>query len=128
MLVSPGKSSRLRELRERAMAMKQPAAVAEQPQSIGVEADKTMSPELLLARRVIDQRLAEIEAALPVGKQRRMFKIRYGVELEQIRDLPIKRIVGLLEIVHPQLNNPLGSMKRIAELNYNGAEPNNSLV
>lgn len=51
-------------------------------------------------RRLITQRLSEILAQLPVGKQRSLFKIRYGVDLEQLEQLPVSRVAEILNI-HP---------------------------
>ncbi|NOV28618.1 hypothetical protein [Methylomonas sp. ZR1] len=122
LLVNPGKSSRLQEMRQRATTANQPAPAPTQPKLKAT--DESISPELALARQLIDQRLTEILAALPIGKQRRLFKIRFGVEPEQIKDLAIKQIFAMLEINHPQFNNLSANMKRIADLNYNGRQPN----
>lgn len=122
LLVNPGKSSRLQEMRQRAATANQPAPAPAQP-SFQAK-DENMSPEMALARQLIDHRLTEILAALPIGKQRRLFKIRFGVEPEKIKDLAIKQIFALLEINHPQLHNLSANMKRIADLNYNGRQPN----
>jgi hypothetical protein len=119
MLVSPGKSSRLRDMRNSVLEAKAPAPLV-QPKKQTTRDDKDLSPELTLARRLIDQRLAEIMATLPAGKQLSLFKIRFGVELDQIKTLPIKRVVAILKISHPQLNDPRGNMKQTVELTYNG--------
>ena len=50
-------------------------------------------------RRQIDQRLAEIVAQLPVGKQHSLFKIRFGVALDEIQNLPLEQIAQILKIV-----------------------------
>ncbi|AMK78172.1 MULTISPECIES: hypothetical protein [Methylomonas] len=122
LLVNPGKSSRLQEMRQRAATANQPAPAPAQPSF--QEKDGDVSPELALARQLIDQHLTEILAALPAGKQRRLFKIRFGIEPEQIKELAIKQIIALLEINHPQFNNLSANMKRIADLNYNGRQSN----
>lgn len=122
LLVNPGKSSRLQDMRQRAATPHQPPPAPVQPSFLAK--DENLSPELALARQLIDQRLNEILAALPVGKQRRLFKIRFGMEPEQIKALAIKQIFALLEINHPRLNNLSASMKQIADLNYNGRQPN----
>ena len=57
---------------------------------------------------------------LPAGKQRRFFKIRYGVELEQIKVLPLKRVLKLLDIPQAIYRNHASAMKLIGDLNYNG--------
>ena len=114
-LVAPDKSRRLQAMRDKALTAD---AVERQPCS--PLAALNLSPELLLAREAIDQRLTEILAMLPPGKQRRLFKIRYGVELEQISVLPIKHVCKLLNIAWPGKQNPATVMKLIGDLNYNG--------
>ena len=121
-LVSQGKSSRLQAMRDKTMAAELAAPSAGLHQNKAV--DSSLSPALLLARQLIDQRLAEILASLPAGKQQRLFKIRFGVELGQIKDLPIKRIVVVLKISHTRLNDLAANMKQIGDLNYNGGQPN----
>jgi len=122
LLVNPGKSSRLQEMRQRAASANQPAPAPTQP--MFQAKDENLSPELTLARQLIDQRLSEIMAALPVGKQQSLFKIRFGMEPEQIKALPIKQIFSLLEINHTQFNNLSANMKQVADLNYNGRQSN----
>ncbi|WP_446811936.1 hypothetical protein ACH50O_10345 [Methylomonas sp. 2BW1-5-20] len=122
LLVNPGKSSRLQEMRQRATTANQPAPAPTQPTFRAK--DENLSPELTLARQLIDQRLSEIMAALPVGKQRSLFKIRFGMEPAQIKALPIKQIFSLLEINHTQFNNLSANMKQVADLNYNGRQSN----
>jgi hypothetical protein len=114
-LVTPGKSSRLLAMRDKAVT-----ADAVGQECSAIAATLKLSPELLLARLVIDQRMTEIMTMLPPGKQRRLFKIRYGVELEQIRNLPIKQVCKLLDIAWPANQNPATVMKLIGDLNYNG--------
>lgn len=122
LLVQPGKSSRLLEMRNKAMQAVNPAPF----QTAGIANDGNLnlsfSPELMLARQLIDQKLAEILASLPVGKQKRMFKIRFGIDLDLIRELPIKRVLSLMKIQSPALNNQLANMKRLGDLNYNGEQ------
>lgn len=72
--------------------------------------------ELALARQLLDQRLQEILATLPAGKQLRLFKIRFGYEPEQIKQLSFKQAFKVLQISHQMPTNS----QRIAELNYNG--------
>jgi len=122
-LVNQDKSSRLREMREKAMTVEQFPRLTTQAQGYAPGGESVnLSPELLLARQLIDSRLAEILASLPAGMQRSLFKIRYGVELDRLRNLPIKRILSVLKISHPSLNNPSAGMKRIGDLNYNGGQ------
>ena len=122
LLVSLAKSSRLQALRAQAKSVEQPITPA--PVAGGAAHKSNLDPLLLLAQELIDQRLAEILAVLPAGMQKRLFKIRFGVELDEIRQLPLKRLLPLLKIQHSQLNNPPANMKRIADLNYNGQPVN----
>ena len=114
-LVTPGKSSRLLAMRNKTVT-----AEAEVHECGAVVTALTLSPELLSARLAIEQRLSEIMAGLPPGKQRRLFKIRDGVELEQIRLLPIRQVFKVLDSAWPAQQNPATVMKLIGNLNYNG--------
>ena len=116
-VVNLGKSSRLQAMRDKAVVAETRAQPGPPANRID---DSGLSPELLLARRMIDQRLAEIWAKLPAGKQNSLFKLRYGVDLEQVRNLPIKRLVKLLQIQEPAMQNLAAYMKRMGDLNYNG--------
>ncbi|WP_347986951.1 hypothetical protein [Methylomonas sp. AM2-LC] len=119
-LVSQGKSSRLQAMHEQAMKTRASQTVELTPAYQQHQKALHANPDLLLAQQVIDTRLAEIVAMLPAGKQNRLFKLRFGVELAEIRNLPVQRIVNLLAINHPQLHKLLSSKNSIAELNYNG--------
>ena len=119
LLVGAGKSKRLQEMRDKAKAANLAAAPAPPPIKTR-ESAQNISPELALARQLIDQKLTAILASLPAGKQQSLFKIRFGISLAQIKQLPIKRVISLLQISDPQLNNLSASMKRIIDLNYNG--------
>ena len=119
-MVGFAQSSRLREMREKAQGAAVPSPA---PRTTPPEAspnDAKLSPELRLARRLIDQRLAELLATLPAGKQNSLFRIRFGMELSQIKTLPIRQVFGKLKIADPQLPPQSPAMKRIGDLNYNG--------
>lgn len=49
-------------------------------------------------RATVDQRIAEILAQLPAGKRRSLFKIRYGLGLDELEQLPLERVAALLKI------------------------------
>lgn len=117
-LVAVGKSSRLQAMRNQQMANVQ-ENLAFTRKSVTIAA-QSVSPQLQLAQQVIDQQLAQLLAGLPAGKQQRLFKIRFGVELAEIKSLPLIQVVKLLDIRHPELQSLLKSMPQIAELNYNG--------
>lgn len=124
MLIEPGKSSRLRAMRAQANEQK---PVQQSPASIAIQsksATEHLSPELLLARQLIDQRLSEILAQLPAGKQQRLFKIRYGVALDAIHQLAIKKVFSLLSIQNANSAGRLTKLKAIEDLTYNGHPAN----
>lgn len=121
-LLSSGKSSRLREMHHKSLNLSVPTNANDQKPAQSNLKDK-IQPELLLAQQLIDQHLADILAGLPTGKQRSLFRIRYGENLDTLKQLPIHRIVKLLNIQHPQLSSPRGAMKNILELTYNGQQP-----
>lgn len=49
-------------------------------------------------QQLLDQRIIEILAKLPTGKQRSLFKIRFGLELDEFKQLPIRRAAEILKI------------------------------
>lgn len=53
-------------------------------------------------RRLIAQKLAEIVANLPAGKQHSLFKIRYRIELDQIDNMPVTEVAEILNIKLPR--------------------------
>lgn len=118
--VGLAQSSRLREMREKALGAVAPSPAPKTTAPETSPSDAKLSPELLLARRLIDQRLAELLATLPPGKQNSLFRIRFGLELSEIKTLPIRRVFGKLKIADPQLPPQSPAMKRIGDLNYNG--------
>ena len=122
LLIDHSKSRRLQAMRTNTLSAQTPAV-----KSGNSEADSrnsSLSPDLIMVRQMIDQKLAEILASLPAGKQKRMFKIRYGIDIDLIKQLPIKNVLSLMKIQPATLNNHLSTMKRIGDLNYNGEQVN----
>lgn len=114
-LVAGGKSSRLQQMREKSQTPQTPSPVIE-PTLPTNHHPTQLPPALRLAREKIDHRLAQILNHLPAGKQQSLFRIRYGVDLEQLKQLPIKRILTLLQIQSDKLND----IKHIGDLDYDG--------
>lgn len=123
-LLASGKSSRLLEMRKKSRQASADNLIAEngiaRPASKSARNDA--NPQLLLAQQLIDQRLAEILAGFPAGRQRSLFKIRYGIDPENLKQQPIQYIVKLLNISHPLFTSPRGDMKKVLELTYNGQQ------
>lgn len=49
-------------------------------------------------RQYIAQQVAKILATLPAGKQKNLFKIRYGLTPEALQRLPIEQAIKILEL------------------------------
>lgn len=123
-LLASGKSSRLLEMRKKSRQASADNLIAEN--GIARQASKSArndaNPQLLLAQQLIDRRLAEILAGFPAGRQRSLFKIRYGIDPENLKQQPIHHIARLLNISHPLFTNPRGDMKNVMKLTYNGQQ------
>lgn len=74
--------------------------------------NKTVKDELLCARNNIDHKLGDILNKFPVNKQSKFFSIRFGMSIEQLKELPIKNSYSVLRI-----NNKIST---IANFNYFG--------
>lgn len=55
-------------------------------------------PETGHLRSQIQQRTAEILAQLPEGKRRSLFKIRFGVSLQELEKMPVQQAAAILKI------------------------------
>ncbi len=119
-LLASGKSSRLLEMRNKSRSPDETAVATDSKSMPFFREDDEPGRQLRLVQTIIDQHLASILAGLPVGRQRSLFKIRYGCEPEALKQLPIKHIIKRLQIQHPMLQAAHGEMKRILELTYNG--------
>lgn len=104
-------SSRLKALRD-----KQLQEQAGKAHSSPAKTSKAETSDLAVAQQLIDSALQQIISQLPVGKQRSMFKIRYGVDPADVKQLPILDVFKLLNISQQALTN----LQAIAQLNYNG--------
>ncbi len=116
-LLDQGKSSRLLQMRQKSMGVIEAASPDNESQDqFSSELDKDLANDLLQLRRLIDQRLQEIISVFPSEKRQKLFKIRFGMTMEQLKQLPMHRIITLLKL-NP---NIALNMKRIADLDYNG--------
>ena len=119
-LLASGKSSRLLAMRNKSQNPSPTPASAEPHTQPAKPTAPALQAELHLAQQLIDQQLMQILADLPAGKQRSFFKIRYGMDIDTLKQQPIHRIVKRLKINHPQLTQAHGDMKKVLELTYNG--------
>lgn len=118
-LLSEGKSSRLMQMRQQAMGQDESQPASTEPRE--VEAIQKWDRELFKVRQLIDRRLQEAMAGFPPNKRQRFFKIRYGMTPEQLKLLPIQKILAILKLKQ----KASADMKRIADLDYNGRPTSN---
>ncbi len=100
-LLSDGKSTRLMELRAKAMGEETvPTETQIINESIKInKLNKIVMADLLYARESIDKKIASILSKYLVNKQAKLFKIRFGLSVEQMKGLSIKEINSILGIV-----------------------------
>lgn len=82
-------SSRLRAIRDKTQTIDTPSPKPKNSNAITSEE---------LFREQINQCLADILATLPANKQRSLFKIRFGISLEELANLPMQDAANLLKI------------------------------
>lgn len=112
-LVAPGQSKKLAAIRQKQQAEAPVAAQPAEPLPSG------LNPELVKARKLIDERLKQMLSAYPEGKQNRLFKIRFGCSIEQLKAGNIKTAFKKLELDEQAVN-----MKLIAGLDFDGNKVN----
>lgn len=91
-------SSRLQSLRKQATAYGDDAG---NPSVLSqrVQPGKPDDAATKRLRQQVENRLQEIIATLPAGKQRSLFKIRYGVALDELEQLPVQKVAAILKIL-----------------------------
>ena len=104
-------SSRLKAMRDQQLQ-----AQAGKAKAVQARISEKETSDLAVAQQLIDSALQQIISQLPVGKQRSMFKIRYGVDPADVKQLAIADVFKRLNISQQALTNP----QAIAQLNYNG--------
>ena len=104
-------SSRLKAMRD-----KQLLEQGGNAKTVHAKTSQAETSDLAVAQALIDAAIHQIITQLPVGKQRSMFKIRYGLDPSDLKQLPIPDVFKLLNISQQALTNP----QAIAQLNYNG--------
>lgn len=120
-ILGSGKSSRLLEMRNKNLNL--PANTGNTSAKPETADQSKQNPDFLLARQLIDQRMADILASLPANKQRSLFKIRFGIDLDTIHLQPLGQLIKTLKIQHPKFERPSAEMKNVLQLTYNGQPP-----
>jgi len=104
-LLQQGKSKRLAAIRDKVSGQSKEA----------IKPQRKASPPTALeqAQQHIDQALRDWLARYPPAKKNRFFKIRFGMDIEQLKQLPIQEIYQRLAIAEH-------APEKIAKLDYNG--------
>lgn len=87
-------SSRLQALRSKSAQTTESAKI----QTPAKPTKPSEDPETARLRHLVEQKLSQILANLPAGKQHSLFKIRFGVELETLYSLPPQEAAKTLKI------------------------------
>jgi len=87
-------SSRLQQLAKRPESEQTDGSPGAMPPKPGLKPDPS---ERL--RQLAQQRVAQILAELPAGRQQSLFKIRYGMSVEELQRLPPEQMAKILKLV-----------------------------
>ncbi|MCK5829118.1 MAG: hypothetical protein KAH20_02330 [Methylococcales bacterium] len=116
-LLSEGKSTRLMEMRKKAASV---IAPAEDQLAVSMPMSDTLDTPtkeaLLKARQMIDQQLIHILGKYPANKHAKFFKIRFNMDIDQLKKLSIKDIYSVINIKQ----NKQSSLDQVTGLDYFG--------
>jgi len=118
LLVSAGKSSRLDAIRKKAgLGVTPPGLEKKQSQLIIAKGLNQATKEALQQASVlIEDKIHTLMTAYPAGKKNAFFKIKYGVEVERVKEMPVQGIFKLLKLE----DNKIKHFKMIGNLYLNG--------
>jgi hypothetical protein len=115
LVLQPGGSKKLAEIRRRAQTSPPPPVdVAHTHHEIPADLKAEAAAELKKARRLIDERIADIMSRFPAGKQNKLFSFRYG-PVDAIKRMDLNAAFKRLGIAHNLVN-----IRLIAGLDYYG--------
>ncbi len=114
-LINEGKSRRLATMMQRDRPS--PEAHVEQHTSISKpQLNQQQKQQWQQMKTIIDKAITQILDGLPVNKRDSLFKIRFGMTIDELYRQPIKSIVKTLHIPYSQ--HP--DFKQVANLDYFG--------
>jgi len=97
LLVGTNKSSRLAAMRAKALGVKSLKTAVKKDQKSWTSGLKTETKSALeQAEKLIDYKVAAVLSAYPKGKVNAFFKLKYGVKIDEINQLPRKEVFRLL--------------------------------
>jgi hypothetical protein len=114
LLVAPGQSKKLADIRKRLQPDLKVAAVQLPEKQAFPNLKPEAAAELNKARTLIDERVAQIMLSFPEGKKNRLFGFRYG-SVDAVKAMGIKAAFKILGI-----DDNLVKMKLIAETDFHG--------
>jgi hypothetical protein len=115
LVLQPGGSKKLAEIRRKAQANPPPPVdAAHASHEIPADLKAEAAAELKIARKLIDEKIADIMRHFPAGRQNKLFSFRYG-SAESIKRMAMNDAFKRLGLAHNQVK-----MKLIAGLDYYG--------
>jgi hypothetical protein len=114
LLVAPGQSKKLADMRKRLQPESKAAAVQLPEKHLFPDLKPEAATELNKARTLIDYRIAQIMLSFPEGKKNRLFGFRFG-SIDAVKAMGIKAAFKTLGI-----DDNLVKMKLIAETDFHG--------
>jgi hypothetical protein len=114
LVLQPGGSKKLAEIRRKAQTNPPPVESAGTDHEIPADLKAEAATELKIARKLIDEKIADIMSRFPAGRQNKLFSFRYG-SADAIKRMDLNDAFKRLGIAHNQVK-----MRLIAGLDYYG--------
>jgi hypothetical protein len=114
LVLQPGGSKKLAEIRRKVQTNLPPVEPANADHEMPAGLKPEVAAELRKARRLVDERIAEIMSRFPAGKQNKMFSFRYG-SVDAIKRMAMNAAFKRLGMPDNQVR-----MRLIAGLDYYG--------
>ncbi len=98
LLVAEGKSSRLTAIRNKTQGQKNKLNEKNSPSQLSSDLKPEQKQSLQLAIKIIEDKVDCILNSYPGGKRKTFFKLKYSVDVLQIRQLAIKDVFVILQL------------------------------
>jgi hypothetical protein len=114
LVLQPGGSKKLAEIRRKAQTNLPPVEATDADHEIPADLKAEAATELKIARKLIDEKIADIMRHFPAGRRNKLFSFRYG-SVDAIKRMDLSDAFKRLGLAHNQVK-----MKLIAGLDYYG--------
>lgn len=114
LVLQPGGSKKLAEIRRKVQTNLPPVEATDADHEIPADLKAEAATELKIARKLIDEKIADIMRHFPAGRQNKLFSFRYG-SAESIKRMAMNDAFKRLGLAHNQVK-----MRLIAGLDYYG--------